>query len=139
MTFFAKLHPMIVHFPVGLLVSGVVFELYGAFRKDEVVGTAGRFNIRFGFWCLFPVLLVGFLGMLSLENTEKFRDFLGSHLKFAFTSAGVFILAMLVSRYIQKPWGRVLYLLIIATGGVCILTTGYYGGELVHRFGVSTR
>ncbi len=139
MIFFAKLHPMIVHFPMGLLVSGVVFEIYGVLRNDEVVETAGRFNVRFGFWCLFPVLLVGFLGMISLENTEKFRDFLSSHLKFAFTTAGVFILAMLVSRYLRQPWGRILYLLIIATGGICVLTTGYFGGELVHRFGVSTR
>ncbi len=139
MIFFAKLHPMIVHFPMGLLISGVVFEIYGVLRNEEVVETAGRFNIRFGFWCLFPVLLVGFLGMFSLENTEKFKDLLSSHLKFAFTTAGVFILAMLVSRYLRRPWGRVLYLLIIATGGICVLTTGYFGGELVHLFGVSTR
>ena len=138
MVFFAKLHPLIVHFPIGLLISGAVFEIYGALRKDEVVETAGRFNIRLGFLFLFPVLLVGFLGMFSLENTEKFRDFLAAHLKFAFTTAGVFISAMLVSRYLRKPWGRILYFLIIATGGVCVLTTGYFGGELVHRFGVST-
>jgi uncharacterized membrane protein len=123
---------------MGLLFSGVVFEIYGALRKDEVVETAGRFNVRFGFWCLFPVLVVGFLGMLSLKNTEKFRDFLSNHLTFAFTTAGVFILAMLVSRYLCKPWGRFLYFVIIAAGGFCILTTGYFGGELVHRFGVST-
>ena len=138
MVFFAKLHPLIVHFPMGLLISGAVFEIYGALRNVEVVETAGRFNIRLGFLFLFPVLLVGFLGMISLENTEKFRDFLATHLKFAFTTAGVFISAMLVSRYLRKPWGRILYFLIIATGGVCVLTTGYFGGELVHRFGVST-
>ena len=138
LTFFAKLHPMLVHFPIGLLTSGVVFEIYGALRNDEVVKSAGRFNIRFGFWSLFPVLLVGFLGMISLENTDKFRDFLSSHLKFALVTAGVFISAMLVSRYLSKPWGRVLYFLIIAVGGLCVLTTGYFGGELVHRFGVST-
>ena len=27
---------------------------------------------------------------------------------------------------------------IIGLGGICVLTTGYFGGELVHRFGVST-
>jgi uncharacterized membrane protein len=138
MIFFAKLHPMLVHFPVGLLTSGVVFEIYGALRKDEVVATAGRFNIRFGLGCLFPVFGVGFLGMLSLENTEEFREFLSSHLQFAFISTAVFVSAVLVSRYFQKTWGRILYFLIIAMGGICILTTGYFGGELVHRFGVST-
>jgi uncharacterized membrane protein len=139
MTFFAKLHPMIVHFPVGLLTSGVVFEIYGALRNDEVAETAGRFNIRFGFWCLLPVLLVGYLGMISLENTEKFREFLSSHLTFAFCTAGVFFSAMLVSRYLRQSWGRILYFLIIAIGGIFVLTTGYFGGELVHRFGVSTQ
>ena len=137
MTFFAKLHPMIVHFPVGLLTSGVIFEIYGVLRNDEVAETAGRYNIRFGFWCLFPVLLVGFLGMISLENTEEFTSFLSSHLTFALLTAGLFFSAMLVSRYLRQSWGKALYLIIIGIGGICVLTTGYFGGELVHRFGVS--
>lgn len=134
MIFFAKLHPLIVHFPIALLTSGVVFEVYGSLRKDEVVVTAGRFNTRLGFWCIFPVLLVGFLGMLSLNNTEKFKDFLSSHLRFAFLTAGIFFIAMVVSRYFRSPFGRVVYFLALATGLACVLSTGYYGGELVHRF-----
>jgi len=134
MIFFSKLHPLIVHFPVALLTSGVVFEIYGSLRKDEVVATAGRFNTRLGLWCVFPVLLVGFLGMLSLGNTEKFKDFLSGHLRFAFLTAGTFLIAMVVSRYFRSPLGRLVYFLALAVGLVCVLRTGYYGGELVHRF-----
>ena len=134
MTFFAKLHPLIVHFPVALLTSGVVFEFYGSLRKDAVVATAGRFNILLGFWCIFPVLLVGFLGMLSLGNTEKFKDFLEGHLRFAFLTAGTFLIAMVAFRYFRSPFGRVVYFLALATGLACVLRTGYFGGELVHRF-----
>jgi len=134
MIFFAKLHPLIVHFPVALLTSGVVFEVYGSLRKDEVVATAGRFNTRLGFWCIFPVLFVGFLGMLSLGDTEKFKDFLSGHLRFAFITAGTFLVAMVVSRYFRNPLGRVIYFLALAAGLACVLRTGYYGGELVHRF-----
>lgn len=138
MTFFAKLHPLIVHFPVALLTSGVVFEIYGSLKKEEAVETAGRFNTRLGFWCIFPVLIVGFLGMLSLENTEKFRDFLSSHLRFAFLTTAAFLIAMLISRYLQNTFGRVVYFVALIAGLYCILNTGYYGGELVHKFGVST-
>ena len=138
MIFFAKLHPLIVHFPVALLTSGVIFEIYGSFKKDEVVETAGRFNTRLGFWCIFPVLIVGLLGMLSLDKTEKFKNFLSGHLSFAFLTACAFIIAMLTSRYLRNKLGRIVYLLALITGLYCILNTGYYGGELVHHFGVST-
>jgi len=136
MTFFAKLHPLIVHFPVALLTSGVVFEIYGSLKKEESVEAAGRFNTRLGFWCIFPVLIVGFLGMLSLENTEKFKDFLSSHLRFAFLSTGAFLIAMVFSRYVQNKIGRVVYFMALLGGLYCILNTGYYGGELVHKFGL---
>ena len=134
MTFFAKLHPLIVHFPVALLTSGVVFEIYGSLKKDEVVQTAGRLNTRLGFWCIFPVLIVGFLGMLTLENTKNFKDFLSGHLRFAFLTTGMFILAMIFSRYFRSPVGRGVYFLFLVAGLVCVIGTGYYGGELVHRF-----
>ena len=136
MMFFAKLHPLIVHFPVALLTSGVVFEVYGSLRKDEVVATAGRFNTRLGFWCIFPVLLVGFLGMLSLGNTEKFKDFLSGHLRFAFLTTATFLVAMVISRYFKNTFGRVVYFLALIAGLYCIINTGYYGGELVHKFGL---
>ena len=136
MAFFAKLHPLIVHFPVALLTSGVVFEVFGSLRKDEVIETAGRFNTRLGFWCIFPVLIVGFLGMLSLENTEEFKDFLSGHLRFAFLTTGTFILSIVISRYFRSLVGRGIYFLVLVIGLVFVLGTGYYGGELVHRFGL---
>ena len=138
MIFFGKLHPLIVHFPVALLTSGVVFEIYGSLKKDEVVEAAGRFNTRLGFWCIFPVLIVGFLGMLSLDSTEKFKYFLSNHMRFVFLTTGMFIIAMVFSRYFRNPFGRVINFLALIAGLVFVLNTGYYGDELVHRFGVST-
>jgi uncharacterized membrane protein len=135
--FFAKLHPMLVHFPVGLLVSGVLFEIYGRLGKEEVVQVAGRFNVRLGFWCALPVMAVGFLGMLSLENTEKFEKFLGNHLMAAFATVIFFMMALLVARF-GKGRFQIGYYFFIGLGLISVLATGFFGGELVHRFGVST-
>lgn len=135
--FFAKLHPLIVHFPVGLLVSGALFEIYGKVRKEEAVRVAGWFNVRLGFWCALPVLAVGFLGMLSLENTEKFKSFLGNHILFALSTVLIFLAALVLSRFAKGRWGGVYYVLLLL-GLMSALATGYFGGELVHRFGVAT-
>ncbi|MFQ5450911.1 MAG: DUF2231 domain-containing protein [Nitrospinaceae bacterium] len=137
MTFFAKLHPLLVHFPVGLLVSGSLFELYGKLSRDEVAATAGRFNVRLGFWCALPVMVVGLLGLLSLEDTEKFKTFLSNHILFAGAGAGSFFLALLVSRFAGKLLAGFYYLFLFL-GLLSILAAGFYGGEMVHRFGVST-
>ncbi len=136
--FFAKLHPLIVHFPMGLLVSGALFEIYGKLRNEDVVAAAGRFNVRLGFWSALPVLVVGYLGMLSLEDTEKFKTFLGNHILFAFASAGLFLAALLLARFGKKPLGGLYYLLLFL--GLCtVIATGFFGGEMVHRFGVSAK
>ena len=71
--FFAKLHPLLVHFPIGLLVTGTLFELYGNFRGEKIVAKAGSFNIKFGFWCSIPVAAIGFLGLMSLELKDEFK------------------------------------------------------------------
>lgn len=135
--FFAKLHPMIVHFPMGLLVSGALFEIYGTVSKEESVQVAGRFNVRLGFWCALPVAGVGFLGLLGLQDTKKFEVFLGNHILGVFCTLGFFLTALLISRF-GKGRFRMMYFVCLGFGLLSVLATGYFGGEMVHRFGVST-
>ena len=96
--FFAKLHPLLVHFPIGLLVSGTLFELYGNFRGEKIVAKAGSFNIKFGFWCSIPVAVVGFLGLISLELKDEVKPFIANHLLFTLSTIVIFFFVILLSR-----------------------------------------
>jgi uncharacterized membrane protein len=135
--FFAKLHPLIVHFPMGLLVSGAIFEIYGKVAREEAARVAGRFNVRLGFWCALPVMGVGFLGALGLKDTKKFEAFLGNHVLSVLATLVLFLLALLISRYGKGRFQGVYYV-FLGLGLMSVLATGYFGGEMVHRFGVST-
>ena len=135
--FFAKLHPLLVHFPIGLLISGALLEFFGRIQKEEAVLAAGWFNIRLGFWCVFPVMAVGFLGVGNLEIKDKVKPFLSSHILFTFSTALIFGLALIVYRLRNNQWGMIFYNLLLAAGLVCALGAGYYGGEMAHRFGVA--
>ena len=136
--FFAKLHPLLVHFPVGLFVSGTLFELYGNFRGEKIVAKAGAFNVRFGFWCSLPVAVVGFLGLMSVELKDEFKPFIASHMLFTLSTVFIFFGVILLSRFLDRTWGKVLHHFLLVAGLCAVLSAGYYGGELVHRFNLPT-
>ncbi len=133
---FAKLHPLLVHFPIGLLVSGALLEVFGTLQKEEATQAAGWFNIRLGFWCALPVMAVGFLGVGSLQVEEKLKGFLSSHILLAVSTACVFAVILIIYRFRARRWVNFIYHALLAVGLFCVLATGFCGGELVHRHGV---
>ena len=132
--FFAKLHPLIVHFPVGLFVSGAIFELYGSFRGEKIVAQAGAFNVRFGFWSSLPVAVVGFLGLRSIKLKDEFSLFVTNHILFTLSTILIFLGVILLSRFQNTIFGKALYQCLLLLGLFTVLNAGFYGGELVHRF-----
>ena len=136
--FFAKLHPLIVHFPVGLFVSGAIFELYGSFRGEKIVAQAGAFNVRLGFWFSLPVAVVGFLGLRSIKLKDEFSLFVTNHILFTLSTILIFFGVILLSRFKNTIWGKVLYHCLLLVGLFTALNAGFYGGELVHRFNLPT-
>ena len=136
--FFAKLHPLLVHFPIGLLVTGTLFELYGNFRGEKIVAKAGSFNIKLGFWCSIPVAAIGFFGLMSIELKDEFKPFVVKHLIFTFSTIIIFFCVIILSRFRYKTWCNVLHHFLLMVGLFTVLNAGFYGGELVHRFNLPT-
>lgn len=140
---------MLVPFAVALLLTGVVFEFYGGLQKEESARTAGGFNIRLGLAFAVVAVIVGFLGVignadifsetdprLSLAVKERLRKFLFYHILFASSTVLLFILALIAFRFREASWGRILYFSLLSVGVCAVLATGFFGGELVHRFGL---
>ena len=125
--FFAKLHPLLVHFPIGLLVTGTLFELYGNFRGEKIVAKAGSFNIKLGFWCSIPVAVIGFFGLMSLELKDEFKPFVAKHLLFTFSTIIIFFCVILLSRFRYKTWCNVLHHFLLMVGLFTVLNGGFYG------------
>ncbi|MBI5427978.1 MAG: DUF2231 domain-containing protein [Nitrospinae bacterium] len=136
--FFAKLHPLLVHFPVALLIAGTLFEFYGKLQKEEATLAAARFNLLLGFWTALAAAVAGILGALSLDVKPKFKTALVLHAEFASATLVLFAAALLVRRFWKGKTGTSLYVILLAAGLTCLLAAGYWGGEMVHRFGVAT-
>ncbi len=142
------LHPMIIHFPIVLLIQAALIDVLVTARGDSLSGAGvlplvGRFSLLAG--AAAAVTAVGF-GYLAhdIAVDKGFSDSLiEQHEGLGVTTASVFaVLALL--RFAAPRFGLVLdgprglgaAALTVAGVGL-LLTTAYFGGALVYDHGVN--
>lgn len=59
------LHPLLVHFPIALLVVGGIIEIVNSVVKKDTLNKMGTFIIVVG-------VLSGFVALLTGDGAEKF-------------------------------------------------------------------
>ncbi len=136
------LHPLVVHFPLALLVSAAILEWCSLMFKRRELSRAA-------WWCqLLGTLMIGFAvvtGLISenaLHITPQAMDVIDIHEELAFAVSASFA-ALLLWRLGartnipgKKPW---LYLALFGIAVVALIAVGWFGGELVFQYGVGVR
>jgi uncharacterized membrane protein len=146
------LHPLVVHFPIALLLTAPLFIVIGALRKRGgspfliaalilmTLGTAGTFLAA----------ATGEAAGRIAERTPEISAVLERHEELAeitritFSAlTAVFAAIVLVPRILPRAAGRVVsmalplvFLVLYAAGTVVLANTAHNGGRLVHEFGV---
>lgn len=132
----ATLHPMIVHFPIALIITGFLFaSLEMFFSKCRRTPC----TIKATYWLLTLGALSALASVLSgaLFTTMHSSIFFPTHQMMAFTTAAVACAASaLYILYIFKaPQSKVLHMVAYAlylVAVVCVAITGHYGGLMVY-------
>lgn len=131
-------HPLFVHFPIGILVLTFLLEALSLIMKRE------EFS-RFGWW----TQLAGSLGILFAISTGLLAErnagiappaleTFERHEQLAFLTSSLFALLLLwriAARGKVPSNARRLYVFLLAIGLGALLATAWLGGELVFRFG----
>jgi uncharacterized membrane protein len=132
------LHPLIVHFPVGLFIFAFLLDLAALYRsRDDIT--------RFAWWthvtasvAVILTVCSGLLAASSLTLPPEARETFDNHQQYALFSSAA-ILGLFVWRAASRgalPKGNMrLYLLGSAAALLFLLATAWFGGELVYRFG----
>lgn len=147
------LHPLIVHFPVALLLVGPLFLLLGLAIK----------RMRTAFYlCALILMLLGTAGafvavatgeaaaQLADQSVDGVGAVLEEHeemagqVRIVFALLSIVLAAILAGRrFIRKPWVEkatmglvVLFLAGYAVAALFLANTAHLGGRLVHEFGV---
>lgn len=132
------LHPMIVHFPIALLIIGFLSDLFGLISKQKFFSTAGFYLLVLGAAGVIAAYLTGNLAGDGVTEIGSLGQALETHegaailtLWLVAAAAVVRIRLVVMKKYsgILKGVAFGLFLLGVAS----VARTGYYGGELVYK------
>lgn len=139
---FPTLHPLIVHFPIMLIILAALLQIVSLAVFRNEIG-----------WLVIAFTLAGAITAWLSSNTfhphttglnENAQRLLLEHelyasLTFWFAVAG--FVAKSISKFILKSpwWGEFAATLLLVAAGVAVAITGHHGAELVHKEGVGPR
>jgi uncharacterized membrane protein len=138
------LHPMVVHFPIALIVVGFFSDLIGVLLKRDFFLRAGLYLLLLGTAGVVAAYFSGDFAGEGLAEGGALKQALETHESAATFSLWVMVATVLVriTLLATKKFTGVLRWIPISfflLGVLSIARTGFYGGQLVykHAAGVS--
>ncbi|WP_206512972.1 DUF1549 domain-containing protein [Larkinella soli] len=123
--FLGRLHPLIVHFPVSLLVVALVLELFGRIRKSADLKAGISALVWIG---AISSVVAAALGLVLINQEEYGGETVSVHQWTGLATMALAIATVLALRANRLPLYR--SLLFLTVGGVTV--AGHYGALLTH-------
>lgn len=132
------LHPMIVHFPIALLIVGFLADAIGLIFKKDFFIKAGLYLLILGTLGVVAAYLSGNYAGAGITEAGALKQALETHEEAATLTLWLMIGAALVriAMVVLKKYVGVyrwVAFLIFFLGVLSIARTGFYGGELVYK------
>jgi uncharacterized membrane protein len=134
----AHLHPMLVHFPIALVLAGFAADAAAYFFKKEVcLSKAGFYLLMCGTLAAIITWLSGALFTSEMEgDAGALRE---THEMFATITMVLLLITSVLRIIIQKRKSEkdlLKYMVFVMYGlsAVSVSITGFYGGNLVYNY-----
>ncbi|HYY80236.1 MAG TPA: DUF2231 domain-containing protein [Actinomycetes bacterium] len=131
------LHPMLVHFPVALYPTSLLFDLLSRLADDGNKFVVGAFTlIVTGLVVSLLAILAGFADFLLIEGGGRTWRIAVTHMSLQLVTWGLFLAnAVLRGRDLDVTVTPVGPVLLSVLGVVTLFAGAALGGELVYRHG----
>ena len=127
-----RLHPLLVHLPIGFLILAFIFELLTFRKRFKKLRQAVPAAVLLGFFAALISLTTG----LFLEEEGGYDDrILFKHKLFAFITCGFSLALLLLISYqknLEKGKRKAARFLLFCLLMITLTVTGHYGGSLTH-------
>ena len=132
------IHPMVVHFPIALLITSVVFDFLATRWHHKSFQDAGFYTLIAGLLGAAVAVLTGAMAEELAEDKGIPESVLEIHEALGYATL-LFFIGLLALRLLMR-WKLIserpaLYLAMGVAGIVILSAAGYFGGSLVYDFG----
>jgi uncharacterized membrane protein len=131
MAFIGRLHPLLIHFPIALVIAAAVAECAAMVTADDGWRTVAVRNVRAG--AVFALLATVAGWRLALAPGMEVSPLLEWHRWFGTVAAGAAVAAALATGGVRRRsvWGVRIYRVALFAAGTLVAVTGHFGGLLV--------
>jgi uncharacterized membrane protein len=126
-------HVVIIHFPIGLFIIGVLFDFLAQWKKQPLLAAAAYYNLLVAAIATLPVVVTGILAWQWELEGQKLKGILLMHLLMGCASAVLICVVWFIHRRSRQNQEEVLpgYRLPIEAVAVAMVAlTGHLGGFL---------
>jgi len=136
------LHPIIVHFPIALLITSVLFDAASRLFSRDSFREGALWLLILGLLSGIIATLAGFWAEEVAEKAGIAESMIETHESLAFATLAIFGLLLVWRLYLRNQFSRqtlAIYFLIATVGVGTLGATGYYGGDLVYEQGARVK
>jgi uncharacterized membrane protein len=140
-----SLHPLVVHFPIALIVVAAALLLAARLLRSEslasTAATVGTWNLCLGAVAAVFALATGLGAVLDLDVTAAVREAVSQHMKWAMFTTLVLVLLAVWRGAGTAPGSRPswVFIVVLLAATTALGVTGYRGGKNVYEYGVGVR
>jgi uncharacterized membrane protein len=138
-------HPLVVHFPIALVLSAMALLLAARLLRSEslaaTVATVGTWNLCLGAAAALFALGTGLGAVLDLDVSAAARQAISVHLEWAMLATLLLVLLAVwrgagTASQSRPSW---LFLIVLIAASAALIMTAYRGGKNVFEYGVGVR
>lgn len=136
------LHPMLVHFPVGLWVGSLIFDILYFANRSAIFAGAAYYCILFGLIGAVIAVIPGLAEYVDIPSQTRAKHLATQHMIINFSVAVLFLLNFLSRMPPDRGAPQTVEIGPFVLSIVCVVllgVSGFLGGLLVYERGIGQR
>jgi len=137
-----NIHPMTIHFTIGLFMTAVLFEIFGKLFSKDQLRIAGHWNLILALVSACVSVATGLWAAKSAPHNAQIHEMIEKHEALGITVLVIIVLMNIYNLFLKKrlnPKFESLYFALAIAGIIAISIGSYIGGEMVFRYGVGVK